>query len=112
MITRLQSCFFTRSAYFAPTGSPSDGREQQSEYRQSAEISPLEERTSGNPSGRPKSKTLLNADRSKPEEPLPNDPEGRTWAELIAEKSLIVRKGERVNPSTLRTRRSLESTRE
>lgn len=40
---------------------------------------------SGNPSGRPKSKTLSNAYRNKLEEPVPNDPEGRTWAELIAE---------------------------
>lgn len=40
---------------------------------------------SGNPSGRPKSKMLSDAYRSKIEEPVPNDPEGRTWAELIAE---------------------------
>jgi hypothetical protein len=40
---------------------------------------------SGNPSGRPKSKTLSVAYRNKLEEPVPNDPEGRTWAELIAE---------------------------
>jgi hypothetical protein len=40
---------------------------------------------SGNPSGRPKSKMLSDAYRSKLEEPVPNDPEGRTWAELIAE---------------------------
>lgn len=40
---------------------------------------------SGNPSGRPKSKTLSNAYRNKLEEEVPNDPERRTWAELIAE---------------------------
>ena len=40
---------------------------------------------SGNPSGRPKCKTLSNAYRNKLEEVVPNDPEGRTWAELIAE---------------------------
>jgi len=40
---------------------------------------------SGNPSGRPKSKTLSDAYRSKLEERVPNDPESRTWAELIAE---------------------------
>jgi hypothetical protein len=40
---------------------------------------------SGNPAGRPKSKTLSDAYRHKLEEPVPNDPEGRTWAELIAE---------------------------
>jgi hypothetical protein len=40
---------------------------------------------SGNLAGRPKSKTLSDAYRSKLEEAVPNDPEGRTWAELIAE---------------------------
>ena len=40
---------------------------------------------SGNPSGRPKSKTLSDAYKNKLEEPVPNDPDGRTWAELIAE---------------------------
>src|SRR5271168_3785052 len=40
---------------------------------------------SGNPGGRPKSKTLSDAYRFKQEEPVPNDPEKRTWAELIAE---------------------------
>jgi hypothetical protein len=40
---------------------------------------------SGNPSGRPKSKILSDAYRSKLKEPVPKDPEGRTWAELIAE---------------------------
>ncbi len=41
--------------------------------------------TSGNPLGRPKSKSLSNAYRNKLEELVPNDPEKRTWAELIAE---------------------------
>ena len=40
---------------------------------------------SGNPSGRPKSKTLSDAYKHKLEEPVPNDSQGRTWAELIAE---------------------------
>src|SRR5271169_6369237 len=40
---------------------------------------------SGNPSGRPKSKTLSDAYKNKLEEAVPNDPDGRTWAELIAE---------------------------
>ncbi len=40
---------------------------------------------SGNPSGRPKSKVLSDAYKNKLEELIPNDPEGRTWAELIAE---------------------------
>lgn len=40
---------------------------------------------SGNPSGRPKSKTLSDAYKHKLEEIVPNDAEERTWAELIAE---------------------------
>jgi|SRR5580704_127920 hypothetical protein len=40
---------------------------------------------SGNPSGRPKSKMLSEAYKNKLEELVPNDAEGRTWAELIAE---------------------------
>jgi hypothetical protein len=40
---------------------------------------------SGNLSGRPKSKTLSDAYKNKLEELVPNDAEGRTWAELIAE---------------------------
>jgi hypothetical protein len=44
--------------------------------------------TSGNLSGRPKSKTLSDAYKNKLEEPVPNDPEKRTWAELIAEAQI------------------------
>jgi len=40
---------------------------------------------SGNPSGRPKSKTLSDAYRNKLEEAVPDDPKGRTFAELIAD---------------------------
>jgi len=40
---------------------------------------------SGNLSGRPKCKTLSEAYKNILEAPVPNDPEGRTWAELIAE---------------------------
>ena len=40
---------------------------------------------SGNLSGRPKCKTLSEAYKNKLEELVPNDPDGRTWAELIAE---------------------------
>jgi Family of unknown function (DUF5681) len=40
---------------------------------------------SGNPCGRPKSRTLSDAYRKKLEEPVPNDPKARTWAELIAD---------------------------
>jgi hypothetical protein len=40
---------------------------------------------SGNISGRPKSKILSDAYRKKLEQEVPGDPEGRTWAELIAD---------------------------
>src|ERR1700689_3007873 len=43
---------------------------------------------SGNPSGRPKSKTLSDAYRDKLSESVPNDPEGRSWAELMAEAQI------------------------
>jgi hypothetical protein len=43
---------------------------------------------SGNPSGRPKSKTLSDAYQCKLEELVPNDPGGRTWAEIIAEAQI------------------------
>ena len=38
----------------------------------------------GNPKGRPKSQTLGEAYRKALAEPVPNDPEGRTFAEVIA----------------------------
>src|SRR3984885_11025030 len=43
---------------------------------------------SGNPSGRPKSKTLSDAYKSKLEELVPHDPEGRTWGEIVAEAQI------------------------
>jgi Family of unknown function (DUF5681) len=43
---------------------------------------------SGNPSGRPKSKTLSDAYKNRLKELVPNDPEGRSWAELIAEAQI------------------------
>ena len=39
----------------------------------------------GNPSGRPKSKILSQAYKLKLEDDVPNDPKGRTFAELLAE---------------------------
>jgi hypothetical protein len=38
-----------------------------------------------NPSGRPKTRTLSDAYRFQLAELIPNDPPGRTWAQLIAE---------------------------
>src|SRR5437868_2070705 len=40
---------------------------------------------SGNPAGRPKSLTLSEAYRKQLAEPVPGDPHGRTYAEVIAE---------------------------
>jgi hypothetical protein len=40
---------------------------------------------SGNVSGRPKYKCLSNAYKYQLEQPVPGDPEGRTWGELLAE---------------------------
>ena len=41
---------------------------------------------SGNPGGRPSVASLAKACRQKLEEPFPNDPEGRSYAEVIADK--------------------------
>jgi hypothetical protein len=41
---------------------------------------------SGNPAGRPKSITMSEAHRKQLAKPFPDDPEGRTFAEVIAEK--------------------------
>lgn len=51
---------------------------------QLANLKPWKPGESGNPSGRPKSKVLSDAYRRLLEEPFPNDPQGRTHAELIA----------------------------
>jgi hypothetical protein len=40
---------------------------------------------SGNVSGRPKYKCLSDAYRFQLQQPVPGDPEGRTWGELLAE---------------------------
>jgi hypothetical protein len=40
---------------------------------------------SGNVSGRPKYKCLSDAYRFQLEQPVPGDPEGRTWGQLLAE---------------------------
>jgi hypothetical protein len=49
-------------------------------------LKPWPNGVSGNPKGRPKSQTLGEAYRKVLAEPDPNDPEGRTFAELIAAK--------------------------
>jgi hypothetical protein len=44
---------------------------------------------SGNPAGRPKSVTLSEAYRIALAQPFPGDPQGRTYAEIIAEKLVM-----------------------
>src|ERR1039457_6252815 len=47
---------------------------------------PWEPGKSPNPGGRPKTRSLSKAYRAKLEEPFPDDPAGRTYAEVIAAK--------------------------
>jgi hypothetical protein len=76
---------------------------------------------SGNPSGRPKSKTLSDAYKHKLEESVPSDPERRTWLSSLLkrrcempcvatfrphERLLTEPKGERGKRSSLRIRLS------
>ena len=49
-----------------------------------ANLKPFQPGQSGNPSGRPKN-TLTGAYRKMLDKPFPGDPEGRTFAEVIAE---------------------------
>jgi hypothetical protein len=48
---------------------------------------------SGNPAGRPKSITLSEAFRRQLSQPMPDDPEGRTFAEVIAERMCVAASG-------------------
>ncbi len=48
---------------------------------------------SGNPAGRPKSITLSEAFRRQLSQPMPDDPEGRTFAEVIAERTCVAASG-------------------
>jgi len=48
---------------------------------------------SGNPAGRPKSLTLSEAFRRQLSQPVPNDPHGRTFAEVIAERMCVAASG-------------------
>jgi hypothetical protein len=52
--------------------------------RSLANLTPFPKGTSGNPAGRPKSITLSEAFRRQLSQPVPNDPHGRTFAEVIA----------------------------
>lgn len=49
-----------------------------------ANLKPFPKGTSGNPAGRPKSLTLSEAFRRQLSQPVPDDKQGRTFAEVIA----------------------------
>jgi len=61
-----------------------DGRK-----RRLANLKPWPKGVSGNPAGRPKSLTLSEAYRRALAQPFPDDPQGRTYAEIIAEKMVM-----------------------
>jgi Family of unknown function (DUF5681) len=50
---------------------------------------PFPKGVSGNPGGRPKSRTLSEAYRKELAKVIPNDPEGRTFAEVIARQVVL-----------------------
>jgi hypothetical protein len=52
--------------------------------RRQANLKPFPKGVSGNPAGRPKSITLSEAYRHQLAQPVPKDPQGRTYAEVIA----------------------------
>lgn len=52
-------------------------------------LKPFKPGQSGNPAGRPKSITLSEAFRRQLSQPMPDDPEGRTFAEVIAERMCV-----------------------
>ncbi len=52
--------------------------------RRLANLKPFPRGTSGNPAGRPKMLTLSEAFRRQLSQPVPNDEQGRTFAEMIA----------------------------
>jgi hypothetical protein len=57
--------------------------------RRLANLKPWRKGESGNPAGRPKSVTLSEAYRIALAQPFPGDPQGRTYAEIIAEKLVM-----------------------
>jgi hypothetical protein len=57
--------------------------------RRLANLKPWRKGESGNPAGRPKSVTLSEAYRIALAQPFPDDPQGRTYAEIIAEKLVM-----------------------
>ncbi len=57
--------------------------------RQVAGLKPFQKGQSGNPAGRPKSAILSNAIRKKLNEIDETDPQGRTYAEVLAEQLIM-----------------------
>jgi hypothetical protein len=70
----------------------SDKQRKNSEGRKKrlANLKPWGKGKSGNPAGRPKSVTLSEAYRKQLAQPFPDDPQGRTYAEVIAEKLVMI----------------------
>lgn len=66
----------------------STGRRRPSE-KSLANLRPFQPGVSGNPKGRPKSKTLSEHYRAKLNEVVPGDPQQRTYGELIASSMVI-----------------------
>src|ERR1700685_4156371 len=71
-------------------GKPSTGNSGKNSGRRGRieNLKPWPKGVSGNLSGRPKSKRLSDAYRHQLEQLVPGDPEGRTWAELIAQAQI------------------------
>lgn len=56
-------------------------------------LKPFQPGKSGNPGGRPKSKILSDAYKRRLTDLVPNDPEGRTYAEFIAARVVLAAAG-------------------
>jgi hypothetical protein len=61
--------------------------------RRLANLKPFPKGVSGNPAGRPKSLTLSEAFRRQLSQPMPGDADGRTFAEVIAERMCLAASG-------------------
>lgn len=68
----------------APVETPADDRDQRGKFAKGNRVG-FQPGQSGNPKGRPKVRTLSEAYRLHLAQVSPDDPEGRTFAELIAE---------------------------
>jgi hypothetical protein len=77
------------------TESATEKQRKSSETRKRslANLKPFEKGQSGNPAGRPKSITLSEAYRRQLSQPFPDDSQGRTYAEVIAERACLAASG-------------------